>query len=85
MLASLLINEPVPGRRVIYGVYKEDCTEETCEEFAPLAEVKPLETPRVLTKFHRPEYIANFFDAMVKKPNRQGEDAALALILGIGV
>lgn len=73
---------------MIYGIFEEDCTEEICEAFAPLAEVKPRQAPRILTKFHKPEYIANFFDAMIKpvtKPNRQGDDAALATILGLGV
>jgi len=85
MLASLLINEAVPGRSVIYGIFEEDCTEEICEEFAPLEEVQPVKAPRVLTKFHKPEYIANFFTQMVNPRPRQGEDAALVWILSLGV
>lgn len=84
MLASLLLNEPVPGRRVIYGVYEEDCTEEICQEFAPLAEVRPRKAPRIPLKFDKPEYIAAFFDKMTPRKKR-ADDAALALVLSLGV
>jgi len=77
MLASLLLNEPVPGRRVIYGVWEEEDREET-----PVAEVRARPAPSVLTKFHKPEYIRNFFATAEGRARRKrDDDAILALIL----